>query len=224
MQFKQGTGVFTADDRKVGTIDRVVMDPRTKELSHVVVRKGVLFTEDKVVPLVLIARADKDRIVLRGDIGDLDALPQFEETDYIPLVESTAGPESRSTYDVAALYWYPPVGVAAWNYPGYPGPGPIYVTRTERHIPEGTVALKEGSKVISNDDHHVGNVERVFTDSRTDRVTHFVISQGLILTERKLIPVAWVSTVMEDEVHLSVDRQLLDRLPRYEERLASAIS
>jgi len=217
MQFKQETGVFTADGRDVGNIDRVVMNPHTKEVTHLVVRKGFLFTEDKVVPIDLIATATEDRVVLRSDAGDLGALPQFEETHYLPLAEA-APDTARAAKDATPLYWYPPVGVAAWGYPGSFAPGPVYVTHTEQNIPEGTVALKEGSKVISSDDKHVGNVERVFTDSRTDRVTHFLISQGLILTERRLVPITWLSSVMEDEVHLTVNAQLLDKLPKYEDR------
>src|SRR5436190_8956242 len=108
MQFKQGTDVFTADSRQVGTIDRVVMNPRTKEVTHIVVRKGFLFTEDKVVPIDLVATATEDRVVLRSDVGDLDALPQFEEAHYIPLAE--AEPDIRQARrDAAPLYWYPPV-------------------------------------------------------------------------------------------------------------------
>ncbi len=42
MQFKRGAEGFTADGRKVGGIDRVVIDPRTREVSHVVIRKGFL--------------------------------------------------------------------------------------------------------------------------------------------------------------------------------------
>jgi hypothetical protein len=40
-----------------------------------------------------------------------------------------------------------------------------YVVKTERQIPEGTVALEEGAKVIGSDGEHVGKIERIFTDS-----------------------------------------------------------
>ena len=43
MLFKQGTDVFSSDNEKIGTLDRVVMDPRTKEISHIIVREGFLF-------------------------------------------------------------------------------------------------------------------------------------------------------------------------------------
>jgi len=217
MQFKQGTGVFTADGQEVGHIDRVVLDPRTKEMTHVVVRKGFLFIDDKVVPIDLIATATEDRITLRRDVGDLDSLPKFEETHYISVPDTVPG-TPRSEKDTTPLYWYPPIGLAPWGYPEAATVGPVYITHKEQNIPEGTVALKEGSKVISSDEKHVGNVERVFSEPRTNRVTHLLISQGLLLTEKRLVPITWARLVMENEVHLTVSSQQLDSLPQYQDK------
>jgi len=217
MQFKQGTSVFTADGREAGHIDRVVIDPRTKEMTHVVVRKGFLFTDDKVVPIDFVASAAEDRIMLRSEVGDLDTLPKFEETHYIPIPDTVPG-TTHPAKDITSLYWYPPIGLAPWGAPEAAPLGPVYVSHTEQNIPEGTVALKEGSKVISSDEKHVGNVERVFTDSRTNRVTHLLISQGLILTEKRLVPITWVRLVLEDEIYLTVNSQQLDALPNYQDR------
>lgn len=77
MQFKQGTHVYTTDGKDVGAIDRVVLDPRTDEVTHVVVRRGWLFTEDKVVPIDLIDQAVAEQVQLRSDVRDLDQLPEF---------------------------------------------------------------------------------------------------------------------------------------------------
>jgi len=51
MQFKAGVGVFTAEGDRVGSIEQVIVDPRTKEVSHVIVRQGFLSAEDKIVPI-----------------------------------------------------------------------------------------------------------------------------------------------------------------------------
>ena len=211
MEFKQGATVFTSDLRKVGTIYRVVIDPETKEVTHLVIRKGNLFVEDKVLPVDLVMSATEDRVVLRSDIGDLQTLPRFEETHYIPLTE--VDPDTiRLSDSAAALYWYPPLGFATWSYAPL---APFYVEYTERNIPENTVPLKVGSKVISRDGKHLGNLEEIFTDPKTRRVTHFLISKGLLLKERKFVPVRWISSVTEDEVHLKVESRLLERLPDY---------
>lgn len=94
MEFKQGATVEMPTGDNVGHIARVVLDPRTKEVTHVVVRKGFLFTEDKVVPTSLIASATEDRVRLREYAGDLRQLPVFEETHYHPVNEAELSRES----------------------------------------------------------------------------------------------------------------------------------
>src|SRR6185295_6628330 len=87
MQFKQGANVSTYDGKYVGNVDRVVLNPKTKEVTHIVVRKGFLFSEDKIVPLSVIASATDQGVMLRQDAGNLDDLPPFEETHYVGLDE-----------------------------------------------------------------------------------------------------------------------------------------
>ena len=211
MQFKDGAKVYTADGDQVGRIDRVVIDPRTNEVTHVVVRKGFLFTEDKVVPLDLIVGATDEVVTLREDASDLDSLPPFEESHYLPL-DPVDIPPVYSADLAAPLYAYPPFGGAWYGSPVYPEI--TYTARTEQNIPEGTVGLKEGAKVVSADDDHVGNVERVFTVG--DHATHLLISHGLLVKEKKLIPTTWISSITEDEVTLGVNSGMLERLPAYE--------
>ena len=86
-----------------------------------------------------------------------------------------------------------------------------------RNIPQGTVPLKEGTDVISSDDKHVGDVERVFVDPDLNRATHLIISQGLLFKDRKLVPAHWVRSAEDDKVHLSVSSEMLEDLPAYEE-------
>jgi uncharacterized protein YrrD len=217
VQFKDGTKVYTANGDHVGSIDRVVIDPRTKEVSYIVVRKGFLFTEDKLVPIGMIASADEDRLTLRMDAGNLDDLPLYEEAEYVPL-EAGEYPEQYGGAVGAALplYWYPTSG-AGW-YPGTATPlVPVdtYAVHTEPNIPEGTVGLKEGAAVVSMDGDRVGTVERIVTHD--NRATHMLVSHGLLFKEKKLIPVGWVTDINEDEISLGVHTSVLTRLPAYED-------
>ena len=221
MQFKQGTHVYTQNGNDVGEIDRVVLDPQTDEVTHVVVRKGWLFTEDKVVPIDLIDKAVADQIQLRADVTNLDDLPEFEERYYVPPNEASDEALSRE-YDPAevapSLYWYPPIGSAwAGYYNGYYAyPQVPYVVHSEQNIPEGTIGLKEGARVVSSDDENVGNVERIFTNNELNRATHLLIAAGWLFKERRLIPVDWIRTVNEDEIDLAVTASTLEKIPAYQ--------
>jgi uncharacterized protein YrrD len=214
MKLEQNARVVAANGQAIGHVDRVVMDPRTKEVSHLVVRHGILFPEDRVVPIELIDRTEDDQILLREDAGDLEQLPIFEETHYVPLDDFEQSRAPAVPY-VPPMYWYPPYPTVGWGLYGT-GYGAGYITRTEKNIPQGTVALAEGAKVVSADGQHVGNVEQVLTDPQADRATHFVISSGLLFKTRKLVPTTWISDLGRDEVHLAVGAQLLNELREYQ--------
>lgn len=216
MELKEGTSVFTPGGDEVGKINRFVLEPATNEVTHIVVQKGWLLPEDKVVPIAMISTATDKRVVLNQNIGDLDQLPPFEETHFVELAAGEIRPTDASTYRYApAYYWYPPSG-----YIGYPGFGPGYYgwppVETTRNIPADTVSLKEGADVISSDGEHVGDVERLFVDPESNKATHFLISEGLLFKERKLIPAHWIRSVEENKVNLAVPSGILERLPAYQ--------
>jgi uncharacterized protein YrrD len=219
MQFREGASVVTSSDEKVGDLDRVVVDPLSGEVTHLVVREGLLFPQDKVIPVDLVRDTDEERVVLRAQITDPEAFPNFEEAEYIRLEEAQAegGHAYRPGY-APAYYWYPPPGIGWWGTVPYPiSPQPPYVLAAKRNIPEGTIPLREGAQVLSADGEEVGNVERVFAEPADDRVTHLLISQGLLLKERKLVPTTWIATVSENQVRLGVESSMIEDLPAYEE-------
>jgi uncharacterized protein YrrD len=213
MELNEGTQVYSVGGKEVGKINRFVLNPVSKRVSHIIVEKGLLFPEDKVVPIDWITSATSDRVVLSREIGEIQDLPPFEEVYYVRLDEA-----ERQRYPFPPLgytpsyYWYPPFGAPAYNYMLYP---PDQVAETERNIPERSVPLKEGANVISAEGSHVGDVERLMVDPESNRATHFLITKGLLLKERKLVPVGWVDRITEDKVQLAVGEKTVDRLPDY---------
>ena len=231
IELREGVGVFTSGDEQVGRVNGFVLDPANNEVTHIVVQRGWLLPEDKVIPFDLITSADEEKVILSEDLDHFDDLPAFEEAHYIrpreadvdqtKTVDPSAGRPAEEGvtrgitpgYSYApAYYWYPPQGYI--GYPvGYYGWPPMAVVR---NIPEDTIPLKEGIDVISADGEHVGDVERLFVDPDSNKATHFVISQGLLFKDRKLDPAHWVKSVGEDRVQLSDAAHLLEQLPSYE--------
>ena len=214
MQFKANETVISTDGDKVGEIDRVVIDPKTDAVTHIVIRKGFLFTEDKVVPVDWISTAAGEPIVLDVSKDKIDSLPDFKETHYVRR-EGDHFPEDYAP----AYYWYPSATVDWWTDPGYRtyfgADAQPYVKVTTHSTPDGTIPLEEGAKVYSSDDKHVGRIEEVFADPDSQRATHFVITTGLIFKQRKLIPTSWIDTMSENEVFLGVSSEFLDMLAPY---------
>jgi uncharacterized protein YrrD len=216
MQFKENADVLTSDGQRVGQIHRVVINPKSKALTNLVVKKGLFFTRDKVIPVDHVDTANEEQVVLKKDAGKPDELPDFEETHYIPLDDPGTYSRRQPGYARRVTWYYPRPGSRWWGMGPYPyHPGPHFVAKTERNIPEGTVPLEEGAKVVSSNGEHVGDVERIYTEPEEHRATHLLISQGLLSKERKLIPTMWVEGVFEDEVRLSVETDFIERLPTY---------
>lgn len=211
MEFVKGADVFNAAGEQVGTVSRVVIDAKTSDVTDLVVDRGALFKDEKVVPIELLDTATEDRIILRETNQSMDDLPNYETTHYVRVDQKGAPYNNLET-----SYWYPPINFQT------PAPGrmpavPVELdTRTEPGIPEGRIAISEGAPVISADDEHIGNVEQVIMNSEGNAVTHFVIGKGLLLKEHKLVPAFWASSMDDDEkIRLAVDASLFDRLPDY---------
>jgi len=199
MEFCQNASVFTTNGDKVGHLDRVVVDPENKAITHIVVTKGFIFKEDKVIPIGLIADAAGERINLRENAGDIDALPRFEEKQYVRLDDGGQPP------------------VVSQPLAGMPGavasaPRERYVKRIEHHIPEGTVALKEGAKVVTSDGKEVAHVESVVAQAEAEHASHLILTGGLLSKERKLVPITWFKILGEGEVELTVEPQQVQEL------------
>jgi sporulation protein YlmC with PRC-barrel domain len=118
-QFKENANVFTSDEKKVGEIDRVVLDPQTGKVTHLVVQQGFLFTENKVMPVEFVAASSKDRVTLKESVDDFEHLPPFKEIHYLPLKDEDV--PNYPTAAAAPLYGYPPTSTSWWAWPGYPG-------------------------------------------------------------------------------------------------------
>jgi uncharacterized protein YrrD len=220
MELKQHVGVFTVDGQAIGRLERVVIDPGTTEITHLIVRRGILTTHDKVIPIDRVEVGAENGVIVRLTADELEHLPDFEETQYVVVADEErlertgqSGPTSSvPTPSAPELYWLP-VYPRSPLLPQFVDPG--YRAETQLNIPEGTVAVKEGARVIARDGKRAGNIEEVVTTGNGDRITHVLISQGLLMKEKKLIPAGWITALGEDEVHLAVGSSTIDRLPDY---------
>jgi uncharacterized protein YrrD len=226
MQIKEGTRVETSTGERVGSIGRVVIDPRSKEITHIVVEKGFLFGTDRVLPASLIADSDDERLVLTGAADDLEQYPEFEVSNFVMLDDRDlpAGREELVMGETAP---------SAYPYPGagphhYWGPANIamtphtyhrqgYSTITQQNIPDETVALKKGAAIVFEDGEKAGELEEVLVDQRSNQAVHLVISHGFLSTEKKLIPVDWIVRASEEEIHIGARSDIIERLKPYED-------
>ncbi len=104
MEYKENAEVILADGRKLGYLDRIVIDPRTKEVTHLIVKKGFIFVHDKVIPVDLIETTGEDRVILKKEAEEGDNFPDFEETHYI---EVGHGGKAALEYARPIMWYFP---------------------------------------------------------------------------------------------------------------------
>jgi uncharacterized protein YrrD len=207
LQFKQNAKVLTANGEEIGNITRVVIHPETKIVTHIVVRKKGLFdNEEKLLPIDQIDWTTEDQITLHETADEIDVLPLFEEKRKI-REEGSGFNRGESVSQVPTAYGMPMV-VPADRVP----PEGRFITIVEQNIPSGTVAVKEGAKVITAEGKNVGKVEAVMADVPAEQATHLLVSKGLISEEKKLVPIDWVRWIEEKEIHLSVKKDTVMEL------------
>lgn len=215
MEFKQHVGVFNADNQEIGRLERVVIDPKTNEVTHLVIGHGLVAPQAKVLPVDRIEVGSENGIVTRLTPAEFEQLPEFETTQIVTADEPklTRTSPTDPARSVPTIYWLP----AYPNSPLLPRfVEPGYRLETQPNIPAGNVAVKEGARVISRDGKRTGKVDEVLTGAEGDHVTHILISHGLLVKEQKLIPIGWIDALSEDEVHLAVRSSTIDKLPDYD--------
>lgn len=215
IQFQRNAAVMVTNGQKVGSLHRIVVNPRNNVLTNIVVRTGTLLSqEEKVIPIDLVAEAGMDQIILHDRPGILQSLPPFEEER---IVEENGALDQPAPLDDMPLVMFgrPNVGMPSVGTPLITESGDQneqFVTHIEQNIPVGTVAIKEGAKVLTAEGKHAGNVESVLADSSMAHITHLLVSNGLLTKEKKLLPIHWVTVLGEDEIRLGVKKSSVDEL------------
>ena len=73
-----GMTVVGSDGAGAGTLDRVLVDPAKREITHIVVRSPSV-SEDVLLPLSLVQGSTEDRLLLHAASGDLEHMPRYYE-------------------------------------------------------------------------------------------------------------------------------------------------
>ena len=163
------------DGDDIGSVDRAIVDPRTNEVTHIVVRTGAIFGRDIMVPREDVERAalDGDTIRLAMSKDELEKLPDFAAEQY------GAPPP---TWVAPAGYGFPSSGYA-WPIAFDPMMGPTPIMMPDEVV-EGDVeepdrvTLTKGALVLDRHGDDIGVVDDVRFDTQTGRLQGFVLRVG----------------------------------------------
>ena len=209
MRLELGTPVHCSDG-VLGELADVVIDPTARRVKHLVVRPPEEEGEARLVPAELAKEGEGEGIALRCTLDEARRLPAVEEFAYLRLGDvPVEDPDwDVGVQNVLAMPYYDATGMTL--SPGtYGGETAVFYDR----VPKGEVEIRRASAVWSADGHHLGHVDG-FVVADDDAITHVVLERGHLWGRREVtIPIGAVERSATDEIHLSLSKDDVGRLP-----------
>jgi sporulation protein YlmC with PRC-barrel domain len=202
--FMIGAGV-SCSDGACGEVTQVVINPVSRELTHLVVEPAGRSGLGRLVPLDLVD-ATGGEIRLRCTIAEFERLDAAEETQFVP---GTRGYEAYGPDQVLVQPW-----MSLGGSPGVEGELVSGVSETVTYdaIPLGEVAVRRGDRVHATDGE-IGHVEGLVVDPRNHHVTHVLLQEGHLWGRKEVaIPIGAVTTA-DDGIRLNLAKDEVRDLP-----------
>ncbi len=185
-ELRIGATVYATDDVP-GKLRQVIVSPGTQRVIALLVGGGFAAPE-YLIPIEAVQKADEEQIQLSWTMDEVRTRGQYDAAHFYSPARSLVG--------------YAP-GEAAVSLRGNAGTKPFTLA-----------PIQVGLKVVALDGE-VGHVSRVLVDAATDQISHFVIHQGLLFPQERLVPADWVSSITTEVITLAVPRSDLSALPEY---------
>lgn len=188
--FTLGSKVVCSDG-VCGDLKRVILDPKTNALTHLVVTPRHRRGTGRLVPLDLVAATVGD-IELRCTRSEYQALESSVETEFLPA------PAADGAYGAGNVF----LGGGGLRFDLTPSGSPKVV---RDRIPVGEVAVRGGQPVHATDGE-IGRVRELVIDPRDGHVTHILLDAGHLWGERTIaVPISAVDSVA-DGVRLKITK------------------
>lgn len=176
-----------------GRSTRVVLKPKTEEVTHLVVKEKESPHKEILIPVTAVTTTTPDSINLSYTRDKLAQLQPFLETDYVKVnIPRYAG----GVYSLAGDFY---------------SEEEVLPVRHES-TPAGELAVHRGARVEATDGR-VGHVDEFLVDPGTERVTYLVMREGHLWGKRDVtIPVSAIDHLEEDTIYLKLDKHQVGAL------------
>jgi len=188
-EFAMGATASCADGPG-GKVSRVIIDPATETVTHLVIQPKHRLGVGRLVPLDLVDTTAGD-IRLRCTVEEFGELEPAQETELID--DGTAG-----------------LGIGGLNAPmGLISP---VQTMVQDVVPLGEADVDRGDPVYALDGE-IGRVQGLMVDSDDHRVTHVLLEEGHLWGRKKVSIPASAVTGVANGIRLSLTKKQVEDLP-----------
>jgi sporulation protein YlmC with PRC-barrel domain len=187
-----GESVLDKDGQLLGFIERIVVDADAHRITHLVV-------EGRAVELSHFHDEGPDLLGTDLDKKELETMPAADEPPFGEPGENWEAPAGFRLESFLSI-----AGALIGQAPYQP---PVHIDM------QGVHEITEGSPVWAGDER-VGEVKEVLSDAR-GRIQTLVVRHGGLLGKEVAVPIAMVSEVVGNNVHLDIAPAEVVKLERY---------
>jgi uncharacterized protein YrrD len=176
-----------------GYVTYVILNPITKEVTHLVAQEDVITYPERLVPIEQVVSSSPTQIVLRCTKPELRKLPNFTKMEFLQS-------DVPSYMLTSHLMW------------------PYIVSHAEmkavetRNIPPDELAVRRGAAIEALDGP-LGHLDKFVVDRSTGHVTDLVVREGHLWGQREMtIPIAEIDHIQENTVYLKLSKSDAEKL------------
>jgi sporulation protein YlmC with PRC-barrel domain len=199
----------TCSDGVCGEVDRIIVDPDTKAVTHIVVEPKNGRVVGRLVPINLIEATAGD-IRLRCSAAELEDLAIADE-------EHPQAPPESQPWEQQMITGVPDPqyeGLHEFAVPKPPAPIAYDL------VPLGAIEVRRNSQVVA-EDGDVGQLEALVVEPDSNKVTHLLLQKGHHWGHKQVpIPISAVSFFDDDGtgIQLKISKQEVQDLPELDGR------
>ena len=199
MPFKIGADARCTDGA-CGQVSRIIVNPVTREVTHLAVDPRHRRGPGRLVPVDL-AEPTTGQIRLRCTLAEFQTLRPAQETESVRGLDPTGSAHAPKQVNWAVRMH------AARDL----GEVPRQVTVDS--VPSGTVAIHRGVTVCATDGE-IGQVQGLVVEPGSHQVTHVLLQKGRMPGRKEVpIPIGAVTKIGVFLIHLSLTKHQVKDLP-----------
>ena len=203
MPFRIGADA-SCTDGACGQVSRVIVNPATREVTHLVVDPKRRHGPGRLVPVDFVDAA-AGRIRLRCTLAEFQTLRRAEETAGVPDLDPTKHAHARvqKQYGVGGIVW----SVRDPDAPQAPQ------EVTVDYVPPGEIEVHRELTVCATDGD-IGQVQGLVVEPGGHHITYVLLQQGRMRGRKEVaIPIGAVTKIGTLLIHLSLTRRQVKDLP-----------
>jgi hypothetical protein len=202
----------SCSDGACGEVRRLVIDPATERVTHLVIQPEHGREGARLVPSDLVD-STSGQVRLRCTLAEFDRLDHAEERDQAEGLDGVGDGGSLGDgliYDASGEAYAPSGQAGALIDLGHQPSH--HRTIVEDVVPLGETQVRPGDRVHAVDGE-IGRVRGFLADPGTDQVTHVLLQEGHLWGHKDIaIPVSAV-TEIDAGVRLNITKQQVEDLP-----------